>query len=144
MIIATHRRASFDYDITKTYEAGVALKGYEVKAARAGKMNISSAFVAVRGRKAFLINASIEPYQPKNTPDSYDPKRTRALLLHRDEMSELRGHADAGLTILPLKVYTKGRHLKLEVGVGRIRKKVDKRDLIRRREAVREMRSRTR
>lgn len=138
-VFAEHSRARFDYEILETYEAGVVLKGFEVKAVKSGRCNLGGAFVVPRGNELWLVNADIPPYQPMNTPAGYDFKRSRRLLLHKKEIARLIGKKNEGLTILPLKLYTKGRILKLEIGLGRRRKKTDKRDVIRKREVEREI-----
>ena len=142
MVISTNKRAHFDYEILETYEAGVQLKGYEVRAVRLGQINISGSYVIIRKNEAWLINVDIPPYQPQNTPSNYEQRRTRRLLLKKSEIKSLAGKLqEKGLTLLPLRVYTKNRNLKLLVGLGRARKKKDKRDLIKRREAEREMKT---
>src|SRR3989344_1093882 len=140
-VITTNKRAYFDYEILKTYEAGLKLLGFETKAARKGHVNLSGSVVVIRKSEAFLLNASISPYQPKNTPSDYDPMRTRHLLLHKSEIRELIGKsAEKGLTLVPLRVYNKGTRLKLEFGVTRHKKKYDKREVIKKRETDREIR----
>lgn len=136
---AEHSRARFDYEILETYEAGIALKGFEVKAVKSGRCNLGGSFVVPRGNELWLLNADIPPYQPMNTPAGYDSKRSRRLLLHKKEIATLIGKVSEGLTIVPLKMYTRGRILKLAIGLGRRRKKTDKRDVIRKREVKREI-----
>ena len=138
--VSANRRAYFDYEILQTYEAGIELFGFEVKAIKSGRMNLSGAFAAIRANEAWLLNASIAPYQAKNTPSNYDPTRSRRLLLHKSELKELLGAASRkGLTILPLKAYTKQNRIKLLIGLGKHKKKQDKRETIKRREAEREI-----
>lgn len=138
--LAVNRRASFDYDILQTYEAGMELRGFEVKAAKAGRMNLAGAFVIVRGTGALLINAAIAPYQPKNTPTGYEPARARRLLLRAAEIKEMLGAASRkGLTLVPLKAYTTHNRVKLLIGLARHKKKHDKRETIKKREAEREI-----
>lgn len=140
MIIATNKRAYFDYEILETYEAGIELRGFEVKAIRSGRINLSGSYVVIRGDEAWLLNADIALYQPANTPEKYDSKRTRRLLLRRAQIKSLTGRIqEKGLTLLPLKVYTKSRNLKLEIGLGKSRRKADKREMIKKREAKIEM-----
>ena len=141
MIITTNKRAYFDYQILETIEAGVELKGFEVKAIKTGRINLAGSYVVIRNNEAWLINADIPAYQPKNAPIDYDSKRTRRLLLKKSEIKNLIGSiAKKGLTLMPLKVYTKNRKVKIEIGLGKSRKKKDKRELIKKREAKREMR----
>ena len=137
---AVNRRAHFDYEILQTYEAGIALYGLEVKAVKSGRMSLAGAFVIIRGNEAWLLNAAIAPYQPKNTPASYDPSRLRRLLLHKAQIKELLGRtSQKGLTIVPLKVYNKRNHVKLLIGLAQHKRKTDKREVIKRREASREI-----
>ena len=138
-VFAEHSRARFDYEILETYETGIALKGFEVKAVKSGRGNLGGAFVVPRGNELWLLNADIPPYQPMNTPADYDSKHSRRLLLHKKEIATLIGKVSEGLTIVPLKMYDKGRMLKLLIGLGRRRKKTDKRDVIKKREARKEI-----
>lgn len=139
-VYAVNRRALFDYEILETYEAGIELYGFEVKAIKTGHVNIAGSYIVVRGEEAWLLNASVPPYQPKNTLPDYDETRSRKLLLHKSEIQELIGKsAQKGLTLVPLRVYDKKSHIKLEFGVGRHKKKHDKREVIKRREAEREI-----
>ncbi len=134
-VLAVNKKARFDYDILETYEAGIELRGFEVKSARAGRANLAGAFAVIRSGEAWLLNASIPPYQTKNTPAGYDPARSRRLLLNRDEIKELIGKtARQGLTLVPLEMYTKGPRIKLSLGLARHRKQYDKRAKIRERE----------
>lgn len=138
--ISVNRRAYFDYEILETYEAGIELRGFEVKAAKSGHINLTGAYAVIKDNEAWLLNAAISPYQAKNTPQDYDQIRSRRLLLHRPEIKELIGKsAQKGLTIVPLKVYTKRGRIKILVGLGRHKKKQDKRESIKRREAGREI-----
>lgn len=140
MDIATNKRAYFDYEIIETYEAGVELKGFEVKAIKSGRINLAGSYAIVRGGELWLLNADIPPYQPLNTPDDYDQKRSRRLLLRKFEIGNLIGRVqEKGLTLLPLKVYTKNRRIKILIGLGKSRKKADKRELLKKREAEREI-----
>lgn len=138
--LSVNRRAYFDYEILQTYEAGIELFGFEVKAVKAGRMNLAGAFAVTRNNEAWLLNATIAPYQAKNTPTDYDPGRSRRLLLHKAQIKELIGAASQkGLTIVPLKVYTKRNRVKLLIGLARHKKKADKREVIKQREAAREI-----
>jgi SsrA-binding protein len=139
-ILAENRRAYHEYEILEAYEAGIQLTGFETKAVIVGRMNIAAAYAVIRGGEVWLLNASIAPYQPANAPPNYDPERTRKLLLKRSEIRELVGKlGQKGLTLLPLKVYTKGRRIKIELGLGRGKKQYDKRERIKEREAGREI-----
>lgn len=139
-IIATNKRAYFDYEILEIYEAGLELFGHEVKAIKTGHINLGGSFIVIRGEEAWLLNAQIPPYQPKNTPKDYEPDRTRRLLLHKREIKELIGKSSQkGLTLVPLRVYNKRNKLKLEFGIARHKKKEDKREYIKERESKREI-----
>lgn len=138
--ITTNKRAYFDYEILEKYESGLELFGFEVKAIKSGRINLTGSFVVVRGEEAYLLNSSVASYQPKNTPANYDPLRTRRLLLHKYEIRELIGKsAQKGLTLVPLRVYNKGGRLKLEFGIARHKKAHDKREAIRKRDVEREI-----
>jgi len=140
--LARNKRAYFDYEILEKFEAGIELLGFEVKAIKSGQVNLGGAYVIVRGGEAYLINADIPPYQPLNTPEGYDSKRNRRLLLKKDEISSLIGKAEErGLTLLPLRVYSKHSFIKVEIGLGKSRKKKDKRDLLKKRADLREIRA---
>ena len=140
MSLAENRKAKFDYEILKTFSAGLELLGAEVKSIRAGKISLAGAFVAVRGGEAFLVGADIPPYQPKNTAPEYDATRARKLLLSEDEIEELASAEHTkGLTIVPLSVYNKGRFLKLDLAIARGKKKFDKRESIKKRDVENEL-----
>lgn len=134
-IYAENRKARFDYEILNTYEAGLELKGFEVKTIKTGRANLTGSYVLIRNEQAWLINCDIPPYQPVNTPPDYDSKRSRRLLLNKSEIRELLGKShEANLTIVPLKLYNKAGKVKLEIGLGRGKKKADKRETIKKRE----------
>lgn len=138
--LAYNRRATFDYEILDKYEAGLALKGFEVKAIKTGHMNLAGSFVTVKGSEMYLLNAFVPPYQPKNTPADYDPYRSRKLLMKKAEIATLIGKTkQKGLTLVPLRVYTKRGLIKLEFGIAKGKRKVDKREAIKKREAKREV-----
>lgn len=138
--ISVNRRAYFDYEILETYEAGIELLGHEVKSVKTGHINLAGSFAVIRKEEAWLISATIPPYQSKNTTSSYEPTRSRRLLLHKSEIKELVGKtAQKGLTIVPLKVYTKHSRVKILIGLARHKKKADKREAIKKRETEREI-----
>lgn len=138
--LAINRRAHFDYEILSTYEAGISLFGFEVKGVKSGRINLAGAYALIRNNEAWLINATIPPYQAANAPLTYDPTRTRRLLLHKSEIKALIGStAEKGLTMVPLKVYTKNNLVKVLLGLGRHKKKADKRESIKKRETDREI-----
>lgn len=137
---AYNRKAVFDYEIIEKYEAGLSLRGHEVKAIKIGRMNLSGSFVAVKNNELFLLNAFIPPYQPKNTPPDYDPYRSRKLLLKKEEIASLIGKTrQKGLTLVPLRIYTKRGLIKLEFALAKGKRKVDKREKIKKREVKRQM-----
>ncbi len=139
--LAFNKRGSFDYEILEKFEAGIALKGYEVKAVKSGHAQIAGSYVVIRHNEAWLLNSMIPPYQPKNTPKDYDPGRSRRILLAKKEIGYLVGKLHKNnLTLLPLEVYTKNRLIKLKLGLGRPLKKTDKRDIIKKREVQKEIR----
>lgn len=139
--LAENRRARFDYDILEKYEAGLELSGQEVKSAKAGRMNLAGSYAVIRGGEAWLLNAHLPPYQPKNAPTDYEPARTRRLLLRREEIKDLLGRLhEKGLSLLPLRAYVKRGLVKLELGLGRSRKSKDKREVLKKRSVEREMR----
>ena len=116
------------------------LLGFEVKSIRQKLGSLDGAYIIVRGGEAYLINAHIPPYQPANTPESYDSHRNRRLLLTKKEITELStAEGTKGLTIVPISVYNKGRKLKLSLGIGRGKKKTDKRESIKKRDTEREL-----
>ncbi len=138
--MTVNRRAYFDYDILETYEAGIALHGFEVKAVKTGRINLAGAFAVIKNEETWLLNATIPAYQPANAPPDYDPSRSRRLLLHRSEIREFIGKtASKGLTLIPLKVYTQRGRIKILIGLARHKKKSDKREVIKTREAQREI-----
>ena len=135
---ASNDRARFDYEILETFEAGLLLEGHEVKSVRNGKISIKGSYVQIFGNEAYLVGGLISPYQPGNVPSDYDSQRTRKLLLKRSELKYLIGKSqEAGLTLVPIKVYNKNNLIKLEIGVARGKKKYDKRETIKKRETDR-------
>lgn len=139
--LARNKKAYFDYEILETFNAGISLKGFEVKAVKSGKINIAGTFVLIRNNQAYLLNADIPPYQPKNTPLDYDSKRTRSLLLHKKELARLMGLTQQkGLTLIPLRVYIVRNLVKLEFGLARGKRKFEKRETTKKRETEREIR----
>ena len=140
--IAENRRARFDYEIAHTYEAGVELKGYEVKSAKSGRLQVAGAHVLIRGGEAWLVNSHIPPYQAGNMPPDYEEDRARRLLLSKDEIKELQGAlVDKSRHVIPLRAYLKHGFIKLELGLVRTRKKSDKREVIKKRSHQREIRN---
>ncbi len=143
--ITENKKVRYNYDILEKHKAGISLKGTEVKAIRAGKINILRAFVVIRAGEAYLVGARIPPYQPKNAPLEYNPERSRKLLLRKEEIRKLIGKSSQkGLTLKPLSVYTDKGKIKIELAVIKAKKKYDKREKIKQREAEREMRKEAR
>jgi SsrA-binding protein len=138
-LICRNRKAFFEYTIDAFYEAGLVLKGTEVKSLRQGKANIDDAYARFRDGEAYLYNAHISPYS-HGAPESHDPTRPRKLLLHSLELKRLLGKVqERGYTLIPVRLYFKDQHAKVEIALARGKKKADKRETIRRREQQREL-----
>jgi len=138
--LAYNRRARFDYEIMETLEGGLSLLGTEVKSVRAGNMSLKGAFVTIHNDEAYLTNATIPPWQVKNAPADYDPTRPRKVLLKRRELKHLVGSKSAkGLTIVPIRVYTKGPRVKLELALARGKRKADKKETKKERDIQRDV-----
>jgi len=136
--IAVNRRARHEYAIEETYEAGIALVGTEVKSVRAGRVNLQDSFVRIEGGQAWVYNMNISPYE-QGGRFNVEPKRTRKLLLHKQEINRLMGkYQERGLAIIPLAVYIDHGYVKVEIGVGRGRKLYDRRQAITEREVERD------
>ncbi len=135
---ANNSKAGFDYEILETLEAGLVLKGQEVKAIKAGKISMKGSFVRILSGIPQLIGATISPYQPNNTSADYNPTASRKLLLSKKEINVLLGFSQSqGLTLVPLKIYdTKGK-LKLLIGIARGKKKHDKRATLKKKDVAR-------
>ena len=141
MVYASNKKAHFDYTIIDTLEAGIVLSGSEVKAVRNGLMNLKGTFVAVYADHAELLNAHIGQYKYSVGKELYyDPTKSRKLLLHKREIAYLQGKKqEEGLTIVPLSVYTKGRQIKVEIGLAKGKKLYDKRESIKTRDLNRQL-----
>ncbi len=138
-VICRNRKAYFEYVIDAVYEAGLVLKGSEVKSLRLGKANIDEAHARFRDGEIFLYHAHISPYDQAG-PEGHHPTRPRKLLLHNWELKRLLGKVqERGYTLIPLKLYFKDEHAKVEIALARGKKKADKRETIRRREEQREL-----
>ena len=132
--LAKNKKAYFDYHIIDKFEAGIILIGQEVKSIKSGRINLAGSYIVPKDSELFLIGAHIPAYQPKNISD-YDPQRSRKLLLKKKEVLHLIGKLrEKGLTLLPLQVYTRKGFIKVELGVGKGKKLIDKRDLIKKRD----------
>ena len=137
---AENKKAYYNYKILEKFEAGISLLGQEVKSIKSGRVNLTGSYVILKNEEAFLVGCSIPPYQPKNAPADYNPERSKKLLLKKTEIRYLIGKSNqAGLTLLPLKLYPKGGKIKLEFGIAKGMKKADKRELIKKRETQREI-----
>lgn len=131
---AVNKKAYFNYDIIEVFEAGMVLMGQEVKSIKSGRINIAGSYVVLRNNEAYLINASIPPYQPKNTPPDYNPTRPRKLLLKKSEIKYLIGKSqEKQLTLVPLRAYNKRGKIKLGFGIGKGRKLANKKEMIKKR-----------
>jgi SsrA-binding protein len=153
--IATNKRAAFDYELLDHYEAGLMLTGAEVKSIKTGHISLKGSFVTLHGGELFLTNANISPYPFAKTSIAYDPTRSRKLLVRKNEIDSLIGKLHMkGLTLVPLRVYTKKRStrnisrssrsdmdglIKLEFAIGRGKKAFDKRSDIAKHEAKRKI-----
>ena len=137
---ATNRKAKFDYFLLDTFEAGLVLKGSEIKSIRAGQISIKEAYVRVDEKEAWLVNAHIAPYNPASTLN-HEPRRERKLLLHRKEIRKLWDEVrQKGLTVIPTKIYLSQGKAKAEIALARGKRKYDKRRSIAKKDAEREMR----
>ena len=141
MSYATNKNATRQYEILKKYTAGIKLLGFEVKAVRTGKAQITGAHISIKdNQEAFLLNAHISPYQPLNTPAGYDPARARKLLLQKKEIRDIQHQlASKGLTVIPLTVYNKNNNIKVEIALVKGKRKYDHRQKIRAKDTRREI-----
>ena len=138
-VVATNRRAKFDYFLLETFEAGLALRGSEIKSSRAGKISLSEAYVQTDGKNAWLEDAHIAPYEQANR-FNHDPLRPRRLLLHKKEIRRLWNDVrQKGMTIIPTRVYLKSGRAKVEIALARGKKSYDKREVIAKRDRQREV-----
>jgi SsrA-binding protein len=141
-VIATNRKASFEYFLLERIEAGIALQGSEIKSLRAGQISLAEAYIQIDGRDAMLINAHIAPYDPASHYN-HDPKRPRRLLLHKKEIRKLWDAVrQKGVTIIPTRVYLKKERAKLEIAVAKGKKLYDKRSEIAKHDVERELQRR--
>lgn len=139
MSLLNNKTARRDYKVITTYEAGIELKGFEVKSLRNKLGSLQGSYVAPRGGEAWLVDAHIPPFQPKNTPEEYDPYRTRKLLLHKREINELaQAEKEGGVAIIPLSVYNTNGRIKIKIAVAEGKTKQDKRKDIKERDMKRE------
>ena len=137
--LADNRRARFDYQIEDRMEAGIALRGTEIKSLRAGRANLRDGYARVENGEVYLRNVHIAPW-PNSPYDNHDPLRPRKLLLHKDEIARLVGTvAQKGYTLVPMQVYLKNGRAKVELGLARGKREYDKRHAIAEREAKRDI-----
>jgi len=146
--LALNKQARHNYHILETYEAGLILKGYEVKAIKGNQANLKGSYISFKKQNGnlvpFLLQAHIPLYRPAGIVENYEAQAPRQLLLHRSEINRLLGKAkEAGLTLIPLRIYTKHSFLKLEIAVAKGKKQVDKREDIKKRDLDRRLRSLT-
>jgi SsrA-binding protein len=134
-----NKKATFDYTVLEKFEAGIILTGAEVKAARAGQVDLHGTFAKIMGSEVYLINAKILPYEYAR-PESFDSRRTRKLLMHKKQIISLKSKTEgANLTIVPLAMYTKGSLIKLELALAKSKKKFEKKALLRKQDLDREI-----
>lgn len=139
-ILAENKKANFNYQILEKFEAGISLIGQEVKSLKTRGVNLAGSYVIIKDKEAFWIGANISPYQPKNIGGSFLPERERKLLLKKNELKYLIGKTkEKGLTLIPLRLYTKRGIIKLEIGLAKRKKKIDKKEQIKKREIEREI-----
>ena len=139
--IAYNKRANFDYEILEKFEAGLVLLGHEVKSIKTGHISLKESFVTIHGSELYRTNAHVPPYKHAGKLENYDPTRPRKLLVKKSEINRLIGKARVqGLALVPIRIYTKKRFLKLEFGLGKGKKEYDKRDKIKKREDERGIR----
>jgi SsrA-binding protein len=137
-VLAKNDKAKFDYELIDTYEAGLSLYGHEVKSVKTGHISIKGAYVTIHDNELYLINALIPLYQHAGNVPDYDPQRSRKLLVRRSEIRSLIGKKQQqGLTLVPIRVYTKGKLIKLSFALARGKAKHDKRQSIKKRETDR-------
>lgn len=140
MTLIKNKKAHLQYEILETFSAGIELLGQEVKALRGNLGSLEGSRVVVRGSEAFIVSMTIPPYQAANMQKSYDPERTRRLLLAKKEIAMLADkESKKGLTIVPLEVYTGGRLIKVRIAIVRGKGKADRREDLKKRDAMREV-----
>lgn len=138
-VISQNKKANFDYLIEETYETGIVLKGTEIKSIRAGRVNIRDSFAKIERGEVFLHNMHINPYEQGNI-HNHDPLRTRKLLMHRREINKLIGLTkEQGYSLIPVKLYLKNGFAKILLGLGKGKKKYDKRQDLKQKAAKREI-----
>ena len=137
---AQNKKAWLNYEILEEFEGGLMLKGFEVKAIKDNRANLEGSYVIIRGGEAYLVGASISPYQANNTPENYDPAQARKILVTKKELLRLQTNdAKKGLTLVPLSLYNKGNKVKLGFALARGKKDYDKREDMKKKEAKRDI-----
>jgi len=143
-VVATNRKAKFDYFLIETFEAGLSLQGSEIKSIRAGRISLGEAYVQTDGKEAWLMEAHVAPYVQANR-FNHEPLRPRRLLLHKKEIHHLWDAVrQKGMTIIPTRVYLKNGRAKVEIALARGKRSYDKREAIARRDRQRDMERETR
>ncbi|MEF9425733.1 MAG: SsrA-binding protein SmpB [Candidatus Mariimomonas ferrooxydans] len=138
-VVSTNKKAYHDYSIEETYEAGISLLGTEVKSMREGRVNLKDSYAVIKGNEVFLFNCHVSPYSHGNI-QNHDPLRTRKLLLHRREIDKLWGKlSQRGFTLIPLRMYFKRGKAKVEIGLVKGKRKYEKREALKEKEAQREI-----
>lgn len=138
-LLAKNRRATFDYEITERLVAGLVLSGAEVKSIKNGHASLKGAFVTLREGEAWLNNAHVTPYQPGGQATAPEPTRLRKLLLHRKQLNHLILEKRSGLSVVPTGLFLQGNLIKIEIGIGRGKKRYDKRETLKQRDMTREL-----
>ena len=137
-VVSTNKKARFEFFILETYEAGLVLKGTEIKSVRSGQISLQEAYVRTNGKEIWLVGAHIAPYENASA-FQHDPKRDRKLLMHKKEIRKLFDEIRIkGMTLVPMRVYLKAGRAKLEIGLAKGKKQYDKRDAIKERDVERE------
>ncbi len=138
--VSDNRQARYLYEILETYEAGIQLTGTEVKSIREGKANLQDGYALIRNGEAWLLNVHISPYTGSGAYFNHEPRRTRKLLLHRQEIRKLIGKVEQqGLTLVPLRMYLKRGLVKISIALGKGKKLYDKREDLKRRQDKRDI-----
>ena len=138
-IVASNRKAHFEYFLLEHFEAGIALQGTEIKSIRAGQISLAEAYIRIDGKEAWLEDAHIAPYEQASI-NNHDPRRPRKLLLHKAEITKLWNTVrQKGVTVIPLNVYLKDGRAKMEIALAKGKKLYDKRDEITKRDTAREI-----
>lgn len=139
-ILSQNKRASFDFEILERFEAGISLLGQEVKSLKHRGLNLEGTYVFIKNGEAFWVGATISPWQPRNIGGNFNPQRERKILLKKSEIKYLIGKTKkTGLTLIPLKLYLKRNLIKMEIALARKRKKVSKKEILKKRDIEREM-----